>query len=266
MVIGLVVLFAIWPHMLFTSVARKLHLGAFAESGLAWGAEALWIEFLLVLMIAANGGAAFLRALYLGEPGRATGARTLRVCAVAALPVTLAATTAMAVTSQDGSPEQAFSSSAQTTVQSPTRQAIMPPQGIPDEAQSAAVVRVLRGDGVRVRFRETGKVRTVRLAGVRAPKGQECYASESTASLRAVLAPGARVWLIANSDNDKTPPAMFLWDDHTGSLVNEHAITYGSARVARTELAGERLRDFVEQEEHAKAIKIGIWSATACPR
>ncbi|MFC4009020.1 hypothetical protein ACFOY2_17445 [Nonomuraea purpurea] len=100
MVIGLVVLFAIWPHMLFTSMARELHLGAFAESGLAWGAEALWIEFLFVLMIAANGGGSFLRTLYLGEPGRGAGARMLRCCAVAVLPATLAATTAMAVTGQ----------------------------------------------------------------------------------------------------------------------------------------------------------------------
>ncbi|MEU8202951.1 hypothetical protein [Streptosporangium sp. NPDC049046] len=260
MVIGLVVLFAIWPHMLFTSMARKLHLGAISESGLAWGAEALWIEFLLVLMISANGGGSFLRTLYSGEPGQGTGQRALRFCAVAALPVTLAATMAMAMASQESSPQQAFPPSAPTATQNLTPQAITPPPGISNEAQSAAVIRVLRGDTIRVRFRETSKVRTVRLAGVRAPKRQECYAIESTASLRAVLSPGARVWL-----TEKNPSTVFIWD-HMGSLMNEHAITYGSARVARTDLTSQRLKDFVKREKHAKAIKIGMWSTAACPR
>lgn len=95
--LGLVALFAIWPHMLFTSLAQKMRLSAVAETGMAWGAEALWVEFLLVLAVAANGGGSFVRALYLGARASSAGAKVIRAVAVGAVPMVLGSTIAMAV-------------------------------------------------------------------------------------------------------------------------------------------------------------------------
>ena len=152
----------------------KLGVDHVTRAGVVWGAEALWIEVLLIIAVLAGGGRALLRRIYLGEIWAGAFSVFSRMCAVAAIPVVVAATSGMALADPPASkPSETVQTAMTKATASPSAQR---PEEVP---KSAWRVSVKRSAQVYERVVEVEESKT--LHGAR-PYGRHCPSVASVAA------------------------------------------------------------------------------------
>lgn len=147
--------------------------------------------------------------------------------------------------------------------------------GVPAEAQSARVEKIVDGDTIRVVVDQDGSLargreHKIRILEIDAPevgtpeRPEECGASEATRFAQEQLRLGSTVYLLADRE-DVDGFGRFLryvWNS-TGEFYNEKAVAHGHARAVLfrpNDLYIDRMR---AAEKQAKSARVGIWSA-AC--
>lgn len=144
--------------------------------------------------------------------------------------------------------------------------------GIPDDAQTAIVDRVVDGDTIRViaepggSIPDGGSIR-VRLLNIDAPElardGQdvECGALQATERLEELVAPGDLVWMVADrEDRDRFDrPLRGVWTDE-GVFLNEQLAEDGWVEVVVFPPNDRFHRRIEAAVARAQAADRGIWS------
>jgi micrococcal nuclease len=127
---------------------------------------------------------------------------------------------------------------------------------------AATAVSITDGDTLTVRF-EDGAEDTVRLIGVNAPEGGECFADAATAQLTVLLTGREVVLLSDTSDRDEYGRLLrYVWAD--GTFVNEALVVTGHAIARRypPDTAQAGLLERAQQEARDNAA--GMWQPNAC--
>jgi micrococcal nuclease len=132
------------------------------------------------------------------------------------------------------------------------------------EGGTIEVTKVIDGDTI-----EVASGRRVRLVQIDAPEGgeRECWSSEATAELRALLPPGTRVRLARDASLDDVDRfnrlLRYVFKGETN--VNLALVERGAASVRFFDGGrGGHARDFIESALEAKAARRGLWGG--CPR
>lgn len=130
---------------------------------------------------------------------------------------------------------------------------------VPEDTVQGIVSGVVNGDTVEVTIGE--EVETVRLTGIRAPQGSECYAAEASLTL-SELAAGRSVALAGDgADGDGIALRYLVIEDEVPLLVNVEMV----ARGAAVALHGHELEgDFLRVNDAAYASGIGMWGTFVC--
>lgn len=138
-----------------------------------------------------------------------------------------------------------------------------PEDPLDPSAEVATVASVTDGDTVDVTLRD-GSRETVRLTGINAPERGECWASEATGVLEALIPPGDEIGMtVDESDRDQFGRLLrYLW---VGSMsVNEELVRRGAA-ISRRYPPDTALSDrFDAAQEEAEAESRGMWAPDAC--
>jgi micrococcal nuclease len=123
---------------------------------------------------------------------------------------------------------------------------------------SGTVVRVDDGDSLRVDI--DGTLRNVRLIGVDAPEGDECFYAESKGFVESLLPAGTDVRL---QTDRKQPPddRLFAYVYADGQLLNLRTIRLGYARERAYGIAYRKRNAFLAAQEDAQAENLGLWAA-----
>jgi len=142
------------------------------------------------------------------------------------------------------------------------------PSGDPEEpldpsAEVATVEAVTDGDTVDITLPD-GSRETVRLIGVNSPERGECWASEATRVLEALIPQGDEIGMtVDESDRDQFGRMLrYLW---VGSMsVNEELVRRGAA-IARRYPPDTALADRLDAaQEEAETASRGMWASDAC--
>lgn len=142
---------------------------------------------------------------------------------------------------------------ARVTSSSPTS------TGAPD--QSPVVLSVTDGDTVEVRI-GTG-VEPLRLIGINAPEGGECFAGEATERLTELV--GGQPVRLEMDESDRDQYGRLLRYLHVGdTLVNALMVAEGYALAYRYEPDTARADLLEAAQHHAQAAELGLWSPDAC--
>ena len=130
---------------------------------------------------------------------------------------------------------------------------------IPEDTEHGIVSGVVNGDTVQVMIGDEPEV--VRLAGIRAPQGDECYAAEASLALSGVTA-GRNVAIVGDGvDADGIPVRYVIIEDDIPVLVNVELVGLGAAAALHGhELAG----DFLRINDQAYASGRGMWGTFVC--
>lgn len=130
---------------------------------------------------------------------------------------------------------------------------------IPQDTEKGIVSAVVNGDTVEVTIGEDSEI--VRLAGIRAPQGGECYAAEASLAVSQVVA-GRNVAVVGDAvDGDGTPIRYVIIEGDVPLLVNVELVGLGAAAALHDhELAG----DFLRVNERAYASGRGMWGTFVC--
>ncbi len=130
---------------------------------------------------------------------------------------------------------------------------------IPEDTEHGIVSDVVNGDTVAVMIGEEPQI--IRLAGIRAPQGGECYAAEASLAVSQVAA-GRNVAVVGDGiDGDGTPIRYLIIEGDIPVLINVELIGLGAAVALHGhELAG----DFLRVNERAYASGKGMWGTFVC--
>jgi len=130
---------------------------------------------------------------------------------------------------------------------------------VPDNTEHGIVSGVVDGDTVQVMIADESK--TVHLAGIRAPQGDECYAPAASLALAEVTA-GRSVAIVGDATDAAGEPVRYLiLDGDVPVLVNVELVDRGAAAALHGhELAG----DFLRVNDRAFASGRGMWGTFVC--
>ncbi len=130
---------------------------------------------------------------------------------------------------------------------------------VPEDTEYGVVSGIINGDTVQVMINE--EPTAVRLLGIRAPQGDECYAEEAGLALAGVAA-GRSVAVVGDlTEEDGTPLRYLIIDDDVPLLVNVELVAIGAAAALHGhELAG----DFLRVNDRAYASGRGMWGTFVC--
>jgi endonuclease YncB( thermonuclease family) len=130
---------------------------------------------------------------------------------------------------------------------------------VPENTVRGIVSGVVNGETVEVMI--DNELQTVRLTGIRAPQGSDCYAQDASLELSDLTA-GRNVALVGDgTDGDGTPMRYLVTDDEVPLLVNMEMVA-GGAAVA---LFGHELQgDFLRANDQAWASGRGMWGTFVC--
>ncbi|MGL5328433.1 MAG: thermonuclease family protein [Peptostreptococcaceae bacterium] len=148
-----------------------------------------------------------------------------------------------------------------------------PSSDLPKDAVLAIVERVVDGDTVKVKIKETNEIATLRLLLVDTPESvkpgvePQPFSLEASDFAKKTLAVGDKVY-IEYDNGDKTDKydrhLSYLWfyceDDSTWEIFNEKLISKGYARVGYIYSQKRHLDRFYKAQDKAKSDKLNIWS------
>lgn len=148
------------------------------------------------------------------------------------------------------------------------------PDGVPGDARTAVVDRILDGDTLQVTIAQPGtasepeRTARVRLVGVDAPeldhpdRGEDCGASEAADVVEALTPPGSTVHLVADvEDRDRYDRALRGVWNAGGRFVNAELVRAGWAEVVLVEPNDRFHGRLRELEATARAERRGAWGA-----
>ncbi|MFP3882584.1 MAG: lamin tail domain-containing protein [Actinomycetota bacterium] len=130
-------------------------------------------------------------------------------------------------------------------------------------AETATVVAITDGDTIDVTLSD-GSRDTVRLIGINAPERDECWASEATRVLEALIPVGNEIGMtIDQSDRDQFGRLLrYLW---VGSMsVNEELVRRGAALSRRYPPDTAHSDRFDAAQATAEEAELGLWAPDAC--
>jgi micrococcal nuclease len=170
------------------------------------------------------------------------------------------------------------SSTSATDAGAPAGDAAPPPE-VPSDAQPATVARIVDGDTLRVAVAsDTGSIPAtssvpVRLLNVDTPetrhpdRGVECGGPEATARVEQLLAPGDRVWLVADrSDTDRFERHLRAVWTADGTFLNALLVEEGLGRAVLFPPDDRWYATLVALEDEAVAHARGIWGPSCHER
>lgn len=137
------------------------------------------------------------------------------------------------------------------------------PEGVPEDAVTYTVERIVDGDTLVVRDGDT-EVR-VRLIGIDTPEAgpePECGADAATARLRELTPDGSRVWATSDREPfDRYDRALrYLWTSDA-RFVNEALVAEGHAEALRIPPNTRHAERFADAERAARAAGLGRWGS-----
>ena len=144
---------------------------------------------------------------------------------------------------------------------------------VPDGSVEASIERVVDGDTVKVKLKETGEIVTLRLLLVDTPESvkkgvdPQPYSIEASNYSKEILVSGDTVYIEYDEGNktDKYNRHLgYLWfyskEDGAWEMFNENLIAKGYARVGYVYSQKRYLFDFYKAQDFAKSNKLNIWS------
>ncbi len=128
-------------------------------------------------------------------------------------------------------------------------------------AESVEVVEIVDGDTIALRI--DGTVEQVRLIGINTPERGECFATEATAALAALVS-GRSIRLETDkSDRDQYGRLLrYVWADDL--LTNEELVLGGYAIARRYEPDTAMAERFESAQRKARDNASGLWAPDAC--
>lgn len=138
-----------------------------------------------------------------------------------------------------------------------------PDSSVPAGWTRVDVVEVIDGDTIEVRF-EDGSQDTLRLIGINAPEGGECFAAEATAGLAELI--GAETVLLEpdQSDRDQFDRLLrYVWTPDE-QFVNAIVVEEGWAIAREYPPDTARADQLAEAQQVAQDEGAGLWAPDAC--
>jgi endonuclease YncB( thermonuclease family) len=171
--------------------------------------------------------------------------------------VALVALTLVLATSACGdASEPAAPAMPEITATSPS---LTPPLRAPDGTE-ATLQYVFDGDSIEVEV--DGRTEEVRLIGINAPEGDECFGDEAREALIGLLGEGDLV-LVAGSDDDTDRYGRLLRYVYVdGDNINERTLTGGNAVALQS--GHDYDSAFIEIGDLAASAGYGMWGADVC--
>lgn len=144
---------------------------------------------------------------------------------------------------------------------------------VPKDSVEATIERVVDGDTMKLKIKETGEIVTLRLLLVDTPESvkkgvdPQPYSIEASNFAKETLKSGDTVY-IEYDEGDKTDKydrhLGYLWfyskDDGNLEMFNEKLISTGYARVGYIYSQKRHLDKLYKAQDHAKSNKLNIWS------
>ena len=144
---------------------------------------------------------------------------------------------------------------------------------VPKGSVEATVERVVDGDTMKLKIKDTKEIVTLRLLLVDTPESvkkdvdPQPYSIEASNFAKETLKSGDTVY-IEYDEGDKTDKydrhLGYLWyyskDDGRWEMFNEKLISTGYARVGYIYSQKRHLDEFYKAQDHAKSNKLNIWS------
>lgn len=144
---------------------------------------------------------------------------------------------------------------------------------VPKDSVEALVERVVDGDTMKLKLKETGESITLRLLLVDTPESvkkgvdPQPYSIEASNYSKEILIAGDTVYIEYDegSKTDKYNRHLgYLWfkshEDNNWYMLNENLISNGYARVGYVYSQKRHLDDFYKAQDYAKSNKLNIWS------
>ena len=144
---------------------------------------------------------------------------------------------------------------------------------VPEGSVEASIERVVDGDTVKLKLKETGEIVTLRLLLVDTPESvkkgvdPQPYSIEASNYSKEILVSGDTVYIEYDEGNktDKYNRHLgYLWfyskEDGAWEMFNENLIAKGYARVGYVYSQKRYLDDFYKAQDFAKSNKLNIWS------
>lgn len=172
-------------------------------------------------------------------------------------------TVTVSSTSSSNSTEQNINSSTSNSI------------SVPDGSSEASIERVVDGDTMKVKLKETGETVTLRLLLIDTPESvkpgvdPQPYSIDASNFAKESLQAGDKVYL-EYDDGDKTDKynrhLCYLWfyskEDGSWKMFNEKIIEKGLARVGYIYSQRKHLDTLYNAQDKAKNKKINIWSVS----
>ncbi len=140
--------------------------------------------------------------------------------------------------------------------------AASPPAGSGYPAATWSVSEVIDGDTVRVTQPTTDE--TVRLIGINAPEGGECWADAATEALASFLAMGEVTLELDVSDRDRYGRLLRYVETPDGADVGGLLIDGGHAWARSYPPDTSRDAVYRERQDRAQQAGLGLWAPDAC--
>lgn len=177
-------------------------------------------------------------------------------------PTTVPAQTSTSTSTTTAAPTPTTSSTSSTSSTTTAAATTTTLAALPPGAERAEVISITDGDTARVKL-PTGAIEPVRLIGINAPEGGECYAPEATAALTA-LARGEVIMTSDVSDRDRYDRLLrYLWTPD-GDFINEILVRDGYALARDYPPDSEHATRLAHAQSAAKDGSIGLWAPDAC--
>jgi micrococcal nuclease len=139
------------------------------------------------------------------------------------------------------------------------------PEGVPNGAQPALVVRVVDGDGICIRPAGPGplpggRIHEVRLIGINAPGKGACGSDQAAGFARRRIGEGSTVWISADAqDRDRYGRFLrYAWDGE-GESFNVAAVRQGYARALPKPPNTRHAGEIEGAEAAARRDGTGVW-------
>ena len=128
--------------------------------------------------------------------------------------------------------------------------------------ESWAVARIIDGDTIDIEH--GGVVLTVRLIGINAPEADECWGTEATEAITALL-DGGPVWLDADvSEHDEFGRLLRYVTNPAGDDVGAVMIASGDAIARSYPPDVSRDGQYAALQADAESAGLGLWASDAC--
>ncbi|GAA3440871.1 hypothetical protein Pve01_19780 [Planomonospora venezuelensis] len=135
------------------------------------------------------------------------------------------------------------------------------PSGLPKGVRKATVVRIVDGDTIEARLRESGRTVRIRFLGPDTPEAGRCWFEAATERTRMLLPVGKTAYLLRDEDRkDHYGRRLFYVWNGEGVSVSRHLIRHGFARALLYRSNDRYIRVMRAEQAKARHKGLRIWS------